>query len=116
MIDFVLISLDFFNARNLKNRAPVEARAQFFIFRMFDVRSKSASKTAPKKHGFRGRKSGKIMKKSVSKEMFFSTSKFYRFFLVWVLFWEGFGRVLGRVQGAFCLPKRVPKGQNTFFQ
>ena len=50
--DFLLISGVFFDARNLKNRVPVEARAQFLIFRMFDVRSKSASKTAPKKHGF----------------------------------------------------------------
>ena len=44
LIDFVLILLVFFNARNLKNHAPVEAGAQFLQNRDFRRTHQNSSK------------------------------------------------------------------------
>ena len=94
-LNFLLFFVVFFDARNLKNCAPVQAGAKFWTFRIFNVRLKSALKIGPKNQGFWNRKSRKILEKTFAKEMFFSTSKFHgfgpHFGSVSVGFWVGFG-------------------------
>ena len=51
-INFLLFFFVFFDARNLKNCAPVQAGAKFWMFRVFNVRLKSSSKRNPKNQGF----------------------------------------------------------------
>ena len=52
LYQFSVIFLVFFDARNLKNCAPVQAGAKFWMFRIFNVRLKNASKMDPKNQGF----------------------------------------------------------------
>ena len=65
LLDFLRIFRGFLKARNLKNRAPVEARAHFLRFRILYVRLQNASKFDPKNDGFWSRKSIKIDKKTL---------------------------------------------------
>ena len=88
---FLLKFTCFLHVRNLKNRAPVEARARFLQNSVFRVRWKKHQKIIKKSMDFQVEISENSFKNCFENSFIFGGRFFWDFEWIWDGFWEGLG-------------------------